>query len=410
MTSGKNPVLAVFVLHGAIAGTWAPRVPALAEHVHASAGSLGLALLGASVGMITTASLAGRLCARVGARVVVLVSAVAAGLALPLLALAPTTVLLGVAFAALGASAGALDVAMNIAAVTVVRRTGRPLMPVFHAAFSFGGLAGALGAALAATVGWGTAGHFTVVATLCVLLALGVARQVPNERMPAATATPQHTPTRGPARRPLLWLLASIGMCSALAEGASGDWSALFAVTHRGLTEGAAAVVYAGFSIAMAITRLLGERAQRRWGGERLLTVGAATAGFGMLLAVLVPAAWASYAGFVLAGAGIAYGFPIALELAGAAGRRADGSGGEREISFVTAIAYSGFLLGPPMIGGIAQVTNLAVALGVAGLIASLMAPATLAASAVRRREHQHAADTRPAPDPPGAQDQPEPA
>jgi MFS family permease len=383
---GTSPVLAIFALHGVIFGSWAPRMPALANHVHATEGSLGLALLGGSLGMITSASLVGRLCAGVGARAVTLSAALGSAVALPLIALAPSTVLLGLALAGLGAAAGALDVSMNIAAVTVVRRTRRPLMPVFHAAFSFGALLGAAGAALAAAVGWGTPGHLAVVAALSALVALAAGRRVPNAEVLMPT---RHRPA-GPslARRPVLWLLASVALFSAVAEGASADWSALFAVTARGLGEGSAALIYAGFSIAMAVTRLLGEPAERRWGGERLLAFGAAVAGGGLMLAVLVPSAWASFAGFALAGAGLAYAFPVALELAGVAGRRLDGSGGEREIAFVTAIAYSGLLLGPPMIGGIAQVSSLTLALGVAGMLTFMIAPAVLAAASARRREN----------------------
>jgi MFS family permease len=382
---GKNAVLTVFALQGAVFGSWVPRVPALAEHAHATVGTLGIALLGGSVGMITAASLTGRLCARFGARIVVLVSSLASNGVLVLLALAPSTVVLGLVLVALGMSVGALDVAMNIAAVTVVRRTGRPLMPVFHAAFSFGGLAGALGAALAAAYRWGPPVHFSVVAVLAAVVVSAIASQVPNEP-PVTASAAHHRAGPGLARRPVLWLLAAVALCSAVAEGASADWSALFAVRERGLGEAAAALVYAGFSVTMAFTRLVGERAERRWGGERLLAYGAVAAGGGLILAVAVPLAWASYAGFALAGIGLAYAFPVALGLAGSVGRRADGSGGEREIGFVTAIAYSGFLLGPPMVGGIAQVTNLAFALGVAGVIALMIAPAALAAARARRR------------------------
>jgi MFS family permease len=388
VTSAKNTVLVVFALQGATFGSWVPRIPALAEHVHAEVGQLGLALLGGSVGMIAAASVAGRLCARFGARLLVLISGLVASVVLPLLAVAPSTVYLGLVLMALGASVGTLDVAMNIAAVTVVRQTGRPLMPVFHASFSFGGLAGAVGAALAAHGRWAPTEHFAVVAVLSVVTIVAVFRWVPNEPAVVPKARrPQATTRQGLARRPVLWLLAAVALCSAVAEGASAEWSALFAVRERGLGEAAAAIVYAGFSVAMALTRLFGERAERRWGPVRLLVCGALTAGGGLLIAVSVPTVWASYVGFALAGIGLAYGFPVALELAGAAGRRADGSGGEHEIGFVTAIAYSGFLLGPPMIGGIAQLTNLAVALGAAGFIAALMAPAAILAAAARRRE-----------------------
>lgn len=390
MRAERTAVLIIFGLNGMVFGSWAPRIPALAAQTHAEAGALGLALLCGSIGLIAAASVSGRLCARYGARALVLIAALATAAMPPLLSLAPSPVVLGVVLFWCGAANGMFDVAMNIAAVTVVRRTGRPLMPVFHAGFSFGGLLGAAGAAVAAASHIGLRPHFGLVAIVVAVVVLAVARRIPRE-LAATSATPHHVPRRGLLRRPVLWLLGAVVFCSAVVEGASSDWSALFAVRERGLDEAAAAIVYAAFSIAMAVTRLLGERAERRWGPYRLLAGGALTAATGLLLAVLAPGAPATYLGFVLTGVGVAFCFPVALGLAGAVGRRADGSGGEREIGFVTTIAYGGFMLGPPMIGGIAQLTNLAVALGVAGLIASLIAPAALATAAARRREDQQA-------------------
>lgn len=389
MRAHKVAVLVIFAVQGVIVGTWAPRVPAVAEHVHAGTGELGLALLGASVGLIAAASVAGRLAAHFGARRLVLISALLSAAVVPNLALAPNTSLLGLALVALGASVGTLDVAMNIAAVTVVRLTERPLMPVFHAAYSFGALFGAAGAAFAAGHRIGPLPHFTTVAGLAALVAIIIAAYIPNERVLRHPAHQRKGPSL--ARRPVLWLLASVALCSAVAEGASADWSALFAVRERALTESAAAVIFAVFSISMAFARLAGERAERRFGPYRMLVGGAVVAGGGLLVAVLVPQGWASYVGFALAGAGLAYGFPVALSLGGAAGRRPDGSGGERELSFVTAIAYAGFLAGPPLVGGVAQLSNLAVAFGVVALVAAMIAPAALLAAAARHREESRA-------------------
>jgi fucose permease len=383
--AGRFAVFLTFAMNGAVWGSWSPRVPAIAHQVGADVGALGLSLFGASIGMVVAASFAGRICAHVGARALVLVSALATAVVLPVIALVTSPLRFGLVLAALGASVGTLDVAMNIAAVTAVRVTARPIMPIFHAGFSFGALAGSAGAALAAANGIALLPHLGTVAACSVVAALAVARHVPKE--PPTDRTTRRAQDRTVFRRPVLWLLGAIALCSAIVEGASGDWSALFAVTERGLDEGAAAVTFSVFSVAMAITRLLGERVERRWGANRALVGGSLLAAGGLGMAVLVPHAAATFAGFALAGSGLAFAFPVALELAGAAGRRADGTGGEQEIGFVTTIAYSGFLIGPPLIGGIAHVTNLAVALGLAGVIAALIAPAALAVAAARRRE-----------------------
>lgn len=385
MRSGLS-VFIVFALNGVVIGSWAPRMPALAEQIGASAGVLGLALLGASVGMIAAASLTGRLCARFGARVMVLGSALTAAAVLPLLASVASPVQLGLVLVLLGASVGVLDVAMNVAAVTVIRRTGRALMPVFHAFFSFGALAGSMGAAFAAGHGLALVPHFSLVAGVAAIATLAVIRFVPRAEPAVETSEPTG-PDRRMLRRPVLWLLGFIALFSAIVEGASGDWSALFGVNERGMSEAAGAVTFSVFCIAMGIVRLVGEQIERRFGAVRILVVGSLMAGAGLIVIAAVPVAWLAYVGFALAGGGLAFAFPVALDLAGTAGRRGDGTGGEREIGFVTTIAYSGFLIGPPMIGGVAQLTNLEFAIGFAGGIALLIAPAALAAAAARKRE-----------------------
>jgi fucose permease len=306
---------------------------------------------------------------------------------LPLLAGVGSPLQLGLVLVLLGASVGVLDVAMNVAAVTVIRRTERPLMPVFHAGFSFGALAGSMGAAFAAGHGLRLLPHFLIVAAVTLLVTACVIRFVPREEPVTTAAEDTPGPDRRMLRRPVLYLLGLIALFSAIVEGANGDWSALFGVRERGMSEAAGAVTFSVFCIAMGLVRLFGEQIERRFGAVRLLVVGSLLAGAGLLMIAIVPLTWLAFVGFALAGGGLAFAFPIALDLAGAVGRRGDGTGGEREIAFVTTIAYSGFLIGPPMIGGVAQLTNLEFAIGFAGVIAMLIAPAAIAAVAARGRE-----------------------
>jgi MFS family permease len=377
-------VTAVFALNGVVEASWAARVPALARQVDAGPGGLGLALLGASIGMIIAAPVAARLSARFGARMIVAVSGIGCVLVLPLLGLAPTVAWLGAALLLVGSCIGTLDVSMNIAAVAVIRSMDRPLMPVFHSAFSFGGLVGSLGAGQAAALNYSPLRHFLIISVAGLVLLVFLTRAIPTTH-PTAAAPRRTGPP--PYRRKLLWFLAAIALCSAIAEGACANWLALFLVRDRGLADGLAATGYATFSLAMAVSRLSGERLERRWGGYRLLACGTSLACCGLLVAVLLPAGIAAYAGFALAGLGLAFGFPVTMDLASAAGRRADSSGGERELGFLTTVAYSAFLGGPPIVGGIAQATNLAVAFGVVAVIVALSVPAVLGARHAQRTE-----------------------
>ena len=382
MLSPRAAVTVAFALDGAVYGSWAARVPALGEHVGAGPGGLGLALLGPAVAMVLTASPAGWVCARLGARRTVVACLGAACLALPMVGLAGSVWLLGLALAALGGLMGAVDVGVNVAAVSVVRTLDRPLMPVFHAAFSFGGLIGAAGAAAAAARDVPPWQQFCAVGA-CALIALVVcARPLPGGSSPAAER-PSGTGTfREVVSRPLLWLLACVALCAAVAEGACAEWSAVFLVDQRGAHEAAGAAGYSAFTLAVALTRLTGERAQRRFGAYRVLAAGGALATCGVLLVVVVPSSAAGYAGFAVAGVGLAYCFPIALGLAGDSGA-VPGGGGERELGFVTTVAYAGLLGGPPLIGSVAQVGSMTLAMGMIGLVAALIVPVAIASARV---------------------------
>ncbi|MEV8439453.1 MFS transporter [Actinosynnema sp. NPDC051121] len=395
MPTPRLAVFAVFLFNGALFLSWAARMPALAAQVGATEATLGLALFGASVGLASTAPFAARICARVGARRLIVAGASVTVLAVPALTLADTPFQLGLVLFVLGACGASLDVGMNVAAVAVTRSLDRPLMPQFHAGFSVGGLVGSLGAAAAAAVGWGLTRHLVFVAVIGAVVIAWVIRAVPNTTGDATEAVEADRPV---LKRPLLWLLATITLFSAIAEGAASDWSALFFVNERNVSEAAAAAAYAGFSIAMATARLLGEPAQRRVGPYRLLASGAVVAAVGLALAVLVPLPALGYVGFALAGLGLAFAFPVIMDLAGDAGKRADGTGGEREIGLVTTVAYTGFLLGPPLVGGIAHASNLSISLGFVACVIALMVPAVLLARRSRAREltRSGAGSTRP--------------
>ncbi|ONI85610.1 MFS transporter [Saccharothrix sp. ALI-22-I] len=384
MPTPRLAVFAVFLFNGALFLSWAARMPALAAQVGATEATLGLALLGASVGLALTAPFAARVCTTVGARKLIIAGVVVTVLAVPSLTLARSPLQLGLILFVLGSCGAALDVGMNVAAVAVTRSLDRPLMPQFHAGFSVGGLVGSLGAAAAANVGWGLTRHLVTVAVIGTLAMAWVIKAVPGVTGETADTPKDDRPV---LKRPLLWLLAVITLFSAIAEGATSDWSALFFVNERGLSEAAAAAAYAGFSVAMAAARMFGEPVQRRLGPYRLLASGAVVAATGLALAVLVQEPAFGYVGFAFVGLGLAFAFPVIMDLAGEAGRRADGTGGEREIGLVTTVAYTGFLIGPPMVGGIAHVSNLSFSLGFVAFVIALMVPAVLLARRSRNRE-----------------------
>jgi MFS family permease len=192
----RTLVTGFFALDGFLFANWVVSVPEVKAHVHASAGSLGLALLGISVGALLTMTITGRLCARVGSGRVLVASATLMSIVIMLPARAASVAVLGAVLFVFGAAFGGLNVAGNSSAVDIIRELGRPIMPSFHAAFSLGGLLGAVvGGVIASQLRtvWQltTVGVFGLVVTACLGALLlrsavgggapaGVAQPIPN--------------------------------------------------------------------------------------------------------------------------------------------------------------------------------------------------------------------------------------
>jgi MFS family permease len=362
-------VAAVFLLSGAAFANWVARIPAVKDDVGASAGGLGLALLGVALGSLVTMPLAGRLCERLGSGRVVVAGVLLTALSLPGPGLATGPLTLGLALSAYGAASGMVDVAMNVQAVAVVRRAGRPIMPWFHAAYSLGGLAGALLGAASAGAGLPPIANFTLVAAILALAAPQVSRHLVPDRTAPTAAAARRQPVSDGATRRRSWALAGLGAastCAALGEGAMVDWSALFLRDERAAGAGAAALGYATFAVAMTTGRLAGEAVIRRLGAAGALRTGAGVAALGIVLAVGVDSPLVGIAGFGLVGLGLSCAFPLALTTAGESG---DGAGGS-EIARVSVVGYLGFLLGPPLIGFVAD------QVGLRGAVLALALPA----------------------------------
>ena len=181
-------VTVFFFLDGFLFGNWVVCVPQIKAHVHASSGGLGVALLGISAGAVVTMVASGRLCARFGSAPMTLFAAALMSLAIMLPARVTSVALLAAALFVFGAGFGALNVAVNSTAVEITGRVGRPIMPSFHAAFSLGGLGGALvGGALASVLS--PAWHLTLVGALG-LVVTAVAGSLLLRSAPSASGEP----------------------------------------------------------------------------------------------------------------------------------------------------------------------------------------------------------------------------
>ncbi|MEU3534383.1 MFS transporter [Streptomyces murinus] len=373
-------ITAFFALDGFIFSGWVVRIPDIKHQTHASAGALGLALLGVSAGAVLTMMLTGRLCRRYGSHPVTVVWMVVLALSVALPPLVHSALALGAVLLVFGAAYGGVNVSFNAAAVDLVAAVRRPIMPSFHAAFSLGGMVGAGVGGLVA--GFLSPTRHLLGITVLGLLVTAVAGRsllrheppVPpvDDRVPAAAGTGRAARVAG------RWLVVGFGLvalCDAYGEGAMADWGALHLKQDLTASAGTAAAGYACFALAMTAGRLSGTALLGRLGRARTVIAGGAVAAVGMLLGSLAPSVWVALAGFAVTGLGLANIFPVAIERAGALA-------GASGVAIASTLGYGGMLLGPPMIGFMADWFSLSTALT---SVAALAAVAALIGVATRR-------------------------
>lgn len=365
----RATITVFFALDGFLFAGWVVRIPAIKSQTGASSSALGLALLGVSVGAVITMMLTGRLCRRFGNHVVTVVCGVLLSLSIALPPQTHSALTLGLVLLVFGAGYGGVNVAMNSAAVDLVAALRRPVMPSFHAAFSLGGMVGAgVGGLVAGRL---SAATHLLGLTVVGLLVTGVAgRELLRHRAPAAeNSTPRKPGTRrlDARSRRLVLVFGTIALCTSYGEGSMADWSALHLKQDLHTHPGVAAAAYSLFALAMTLGRLTGTALLERLGQTRVLVGGATLAAAGMLLGSLAPTTWLALVGFVMAGLGLANSFPVAMARAGALA----GPGG---VATASTLGYGGMLLGPPVIGFLADALTLPVALTTMALLAATAA------------------------------------
>jgi predicted MFS family arabinose efflux permease len=352
-------VTAVFFLNGIVFASWYSRLPSIQEQLDLGPGTLGLALIGAPVGLLAAQPLTGALAATVGSRRLVAAAPLMLAAAVaPALAVDAPTLALGTFTA--GAANGVLDVSMNVEGLTVERLSGKRIFNSLHAWFSFGALGGAAIGGLAAAAGLDPLPHIAIVVGLGAVVATLASRGLPPAE---AEPRPEGPRFARPSRR--LAALGAIAFCALLAEGAVFDWSGIFIRRETGAAIGLASVGLAAFNLAMGFGRLTADGAAERLGSPTLGRAGALLAAAGLAMALLLGSAAGAIAGFAVMGLGLASVFPLALRAAGY-----DPAISGPAVAAVSSVGYAGFLTGPPAIGLLAELFGLGGALAcVCGLL-----------------------------------------
>jgi fucose permease len=335
---------------------------------------MGVLIFGLAAGSIVGLLASSHVLARFGARLTIVGCLVVGPLGFILAGIGatvgPSFWLIFAGLAVFGAGNGMCDVAMNVSGAANERVLGRTVMPLYHAAFSLGTVAGAGTGALAEGAGLPIAVHTAIVSVVMMVAAVVSARFLQHEN-PTQDAGDGHghEPESTWRSRLAIWrdprtiLIGLIVLGMAFAEGSANDWLALAMVDGHGVDNTTGAIVFGVFVTAMTVGRIAGVPLLDRYGRVPVLRVSAVAAAVGLLLVIFGPVPAVAIAGVILWGLGSALGFPVGMSAAADDPRTA----GAR-VSAVATIGYCAFLVGPPAIGFLGEHFGLLL-VAVAGIV-----------------------------------------
>ena len=353
------PVL--FTLFGLIMGSWAGRIPALAERVQVSHSALSMVLLCGGLGAVLSYPISSFLMGRFGARKSALISGMALLAVLVSIGMAPTVPRLMLSVLMLGITASTFDVAINSAASKREKMTGKAEMSRLHGLACAGGLVGATLGSLMASMKIAPSTHFLMLAGPLALVLWGAFGMMDADDSAEQVEKKSFSLPRGP-----LALLGLLGFLGSMSEGSIADWSGVFLKEHFGASDGLAPLALSAFSVMMLLSRMVGDKMKVRFGAQRLVTLGSLVSASGLFFAVMAPNAYVALAGFAVAGLGLSLLFPFVFSAAGAQGPMA--------LAAVASMAYSGSLMGPPVIGAVAHFVGMQAAIAYVGGLSLVIA------------------------------------
>ncbi|AWK40440.1 MFS transporter [Photorhabdus laumondii subsp. laumondii] len=347
----KQPIMATraaFFIAGFSLASWAPLIPLAKERLQLDNGAMGLLMLAFGIGSFIMMPIAGMLAARFGCRQIFTLCALVVLVMLPGLSVLPTPLTLACVLFIFGAGIGAMDVVVNIHAVMVEKMARRPIMSGFHALFSLGGIAGAGSVSALLSLGISPLQAMVMVVLLVILLLLPVWSGLLNEA--ESDNTPFFAMPHG-----IVILLGFLCFVAYIMEGSMLDWSGILLTSVHNISSHQAGIGYTLFAIAMTSGRFLGDKIIALYGHRRVFISSALLATSGFILIYSASTAIMLGLSFLMIGAGLSNIAPMLFTASGQQKIMPD----SLAVAAVSTMGYSGILLGPAIIGGLAHIVTL---------------------------------------------------
>ena len=350
-------VTVTFIINGFSAGSFVARIPDFKRILDVSNGTLGLSLLFVSAGVFLALKPAGRYSAKFGSQPIIFFSTIALALSYLLLGFLFSLTWFWITLFIFGFVIATQDVSMNAHAVVVEQRAGRRLMSVFHAMFSvgtlFGGILGGVLSQLEIT---------PLTQALSLALVYIVAALLVRPLLLPASADTHHFGDEKRAKHPFIFVILGLfGLFAALSEGAAGDWGGVLARETFGATPFISTLPYIVFCTAMIIGRLSGDYLAHRFGASKVIAAGGVIAGTGLSAGLLIGGIPAIMVAWFLLGIGLSVVIPLMFSAAGtiALTKYSGVIAPSEAVAKVSGVSYFGFVIGPPLIGFIADAFEL---------------------------------------------------
>lgn len=349
----------LFCQSGLCFSTLASRIADIKGSFHLADSELGALLLIRPLGSLLGLPLAGWIVDRYGSRSSSALGVLGFGGSLVLLGLAPSVRLLALGFLCYGLSSNLTSISINAQALAVQKSYGRTIMSSFHGSWSLAGFVGASLGGLALAVGLPMSAHFLLIAALGVAVVI-----LTFPRLARDPGTPSRRMVLARPDRHLVWL-GAIAFCGMLCEGSVYDWGSVYFAQVVRVREGLVTAGIVAYMAAMATGRFLSDRLANRFGSFPVIRACGVLICAGMAVSVAFPSPAAAVAGFALIGAGTSSVIPLTLSQVGSSERLSPGIA----LAVVSTIGYFGFLLGPPVIGFVAEALSLRASFALVALV-----------------------------------------
>lgn len=352
-----------FVINSFAYSSFIVRLPEIKKIIDISNSVLGISLFVASLGALGAIKLGGNWSAKYGSAPVMVFSGLASAVLFPIFGLLLNPIFFAFSLFLIFLTISVEDVAMNAHAVTIEQKSGKTIMGRLHAMWSLGGIAGGVTGGLFSSLEISMITHALIVAVLTVFGILAFKKFL----LPATADKHELDQSNNvKIKMPrIIYVLGFIGLCAAIMEGSAADWGAVLMVDEYAQTGFIASLPYIVFQTGMVSGRLTSDSLANKFGRSRILFYSGLIAAIGLSFGLVVGGPIPTIFAWICLGIGASSVIPMAFSMAGSIASDSGEIPPSQAVARVSGIAYSAFFIGPPLIGVIADMTNLRIAMAI---------------------------------------------